>query len=875
MAELKNKISHLVNSQVPDFVLSDHPKFLEFLKVYYTFMESAELILTNIDTSDGILLEAENLVNYNLLLDGTGLETDRTISNINNKILLESSAIGKFERGEIIQGQTSKAQSTILTEDLKNYKLYISSQNKFIQGEVILGLTSGATANITNYRPNPVTNIQELLDFRDPDKVISQFLKQFRKELLATIPESLDDNVNKRTLIKNIKSLYKLKGTNVGNKIFFKLLFDLESETSYPREQILRLSDGKWNTTNIIRIITTQGNSLNLIGREIKGITSGATAIVENAIAFQIGADLITQLTLNPLTTNGNFQISEEIRGTQFNGDLNFIKGTVTGIPSQPVVTSSGNLYSANTVIDINGGGLGALIQVENVGRGELSDIFVENGGTNYQVGDNIVFNNTNTGGGSAVAKVSVVNGGFTTEDNVNLITDHIILEDATTKGDSYFGNKFVQELYTHPNNDPTQNPVLAAADITDVRLINNGFNYSTLPTCAVTSFLGTGVILKSYGEDVGKVLSLKIIDHGKGYENAPALTLVLPTNIFFRDKSGNFSIGENVSGLSIDNSTVITGKVRDVDNGINVLYLNPVLGQFKKGGQITGLTSGATATVFDYNNAFATTNVTALSQTSGNYISQDGHTSENTMKIQDSLLYQDFSYVIKIGRTINDWRDSFKKSMHAAGFFFISTLNIQANLNMRIQSPVVGVTSGIAETPIFSILNSLFATIFGRRLGTQSDGTALRANAKLGVAADQNPATIEHFPPNTRDLTLFTKTQFLLSLKENTNVRNNKSRFGRALSIDLKSLNNLLLDQNFSTQIKLEQLNTVTLIGTKNENIDGELIQMGDFLFKNKTYFTIPSELTRFLANGSNNFSQTNNTFDNTTVTFDATPVP
>ena len=33
-------------------------------------------------------------------------------------------------------------------------------------------------------------------------------------------------------------------------------------------------------------------------------------------------------------------------------------------------------------------------------------------------------------------------------------------------------------------------------------------------------------------------------------------------------------------------------------------------------------------------------------------------------MRIQDSLYYQDFSYVIKVGRAINDWRDSFKKTI-------------------------------------------------------------------------------------------------------------------------------------------------------------------------------------------------------------------
>ena len=43
MAKFTKKITNLINQQVPEFVLSDHPKFLEFVSTYYKFMESAEI----------------------------------------------------------------------------------------------------------------------------------------------------------------------------------------------------------------------------------------------------------------------------------------------------------------------------------------------------------------------------------------------------------------------------------------------------------------------------------------------------------------------------------------------------------------------------------------------------------------------------------------------------------------------------------------------------------------------------------------------------------------------------------------------------------------------------------------------------------------
>ena len=92
-------------------------------------------------------------------------------------------------------------------------------QDKFIKGEVVVGQSSGASGTIGDYRPNPVQNIQDLLNYRDPDKVIQHFLTQFRNEFMKTIPEDLADGVDKRNLIKNIKSLGLLSTLVVGSTV--------------------------------------------------------------------------------------------------------------------------------------------------------------------------------------------------------------------------------------------------------------------------------------------------------------------------------------------------------------------------------------------------------------------------------------------------------------------------------------------------------------------------------------------------------------------------------------------------------------------------------------------------------------------------------
>ena len=64
-------------------------------------------------------------------------------------------------------------------------------------------------------------------------------------------------------------------------------------------------------------------------------------------------------------------------------------------------------------------------------------------------------------------------------------------------------------------------------------------------------------------------------------------------------------------------------------------------------------------------------------------------------MRIQDSLYYQDFSYVIKVGRAINDWRDSFKSTMHTSGFYFTGQVNIESQVDATINNVITGEVSG------------------------------------------------------------------------------------------------------------------------------------------------------------------------------------
>ena len=857
MATFKDKISSLINQQAPEFVLEQHPKFLEFLKIYFTFMESAELHVTSVQSTDGILLETETAQANELILDGSRLDTDRTQLDAGDKILLESSSFGKFTRGETITGSTSNATATVLAEDLSNGRLFISAQNKFKMNETVTGNDSGASAIINNYKPNPVNNIQELLSFRDPDKTISNFLTKFRNEFLNTLPENLDSDVDKRKLIKNVKSLYRSKGTSRGHDLFFRLLFDEPSEIFYPREQMLRASDGQWDTKLILRAIQstgqlTTGDTSDLIGRTITGETSGATAIIENVFKFQIGTNTVTEFILNEDTyASGTFQVDEVIRGTTTDESDSFIKATVTGIPQTITLTNDGALYTEGDTVSLTGGGEGALVSVDTVGRGSLTEFFVDGGGSGYEIGDDIVFNNSDTGGGSATAKVSLVNGGFTPESGVETDSvSHIILEDETVRGDPYTGNKVVQESGS------------GSGDITDIRIIDAGGNYKSLPIVTVDDTNGSSASIFTFGSEIGKVQAIKTIESGAEHQQSPSPpTIALRSKILVLNRTGAFLVGDTVTGVAPD-SSVVTGTVISLDTDRSILTLSG--GNFQIDSTITS-DSGGSATVKVMDQATATTTVAATVNTSGEFLNEDGHLSETTMKIQDSLYYQDFSYVIKVGRSINDWRDSFKQTMHTAGFYFTGQVNITSRIDAQLRS-FTGINSSEFYTQIASILNTLFSTIFGRRLGTNTDGTSLRANPERGVDPDFDDSTITPLSKTTRDITLNQHISLKLQNLPTLTVRGIDLKYGYALAGPrMQSINRFYRlysgsdhpqvstvgatgDSSITTNISpmtMRDWGQFRLGFTKNSTLDGEIAQFRDFTTPDlKTNLAFPTEI-------------------------------
>ena len=426
-SELTTKVSILIDGQVPDYIQADHPIFVDFLRQYYKFLESAQITITG--TVDQVLLETAS-TNF-LTLDGT----DRFSSNDSSKIVFEDST-GKFEVGETITGGTSKATAKILVDD--NETLYISANQKFKEGETITGGTSGATSTLVKYRANPVQNIQQLFEYADPDNTVDHFLNAFRDSFMESIPTSLASGVSKRNLIKQIRDLYAAKGTSEGHKLFFRILLGQEAEIYYPEKDMLRLSDGNWSKPIIIRCTSDTSGAVpaDMVGKNITGASSGTKAQIISEFTFQQDNESITEFSLREDTIEGSgFTISETFTGISETEDIN-MQFTIQGIVTKISVTDSGLLYSKgdSLTVDTAVGNGNVTAEVSEITSGGVSDVFVDSSGTGYKVGDAIKFTAVSADADSVDARafVSVVGGRLSTEDSTDSTAENILLEDGT-----------------------------------------------------------------------------------------------------------------------------------------------------------------------------------------------------------------------------------------------------------------------------------------------------------------------------------------------------------------------------------------------------------------------------------------------------------
>ena len=788
---LDRKISPLIEGQVPDFIQAEHNLFVQFVKSYYKFLESAELKLElNLDS----LIGEENSVNY-ILMEKRSLSQDE---DRGEKIILESGvgSTGKFENGETITGQTSKATATCHVEDTSNGRIFISANQKFIEGETIIGSRTQSQATIISYTPNPVQNIQQLLEYSSPDNTLDILLDNFRKMFMSVIPSTVASNLSKRKLIKAIRDLYTAKGTSEGHKFFLRLLLDEEASIVYPEKFMMRVSGGDWNTPQTLR--TTNGgfpadrDITEFIGQTATGVTSGATIVLVAGEVRKFNTNNVDEnfweYEIDPNTITGTFVTGEQVRVVSKTNDYIY-KFTLANRILDINVQDGGILYSNNDSVSSDDLFANAFngFTVSSAGVGSVSDVVIDDAGTGYAEGDNLVFNSSGQSNiASAVAKVSVVSGMLTLEDGNQILVEsgedatiertdisletgttgfdstspynRIILESSVGIGSSADSLVYESELNTISVPLPSSNykdgiilePETTSGDsdhkgIRKINFINGGAGYTALPAVTVTSTGGSGAKIIANTNNIGSIRDIGI-SLSTGIANDSDNKQILPRV---------HAIVKNITGTVSVNNTITSGgegTIKNFDTTKQIISIQPTVSPnssitmetgsdilLEDGGSIilensyhkgqTGTittSNGATAEIVNINPADATTVLGMFSNKVGAYpIDKLSTIGEAKVRIQDSRYYQQFSYEVQVGAGLSQYINELRKAVHPSGFNVFGKVTIAAKVAAGINVITGKDAPGYTGDDTFTPeLASLFTRVFDNRLVSRRLGT-------------------------------------------------------------------------------------------------------------------------------------------------------
>jgi len=591
-----------------------------------------------------------------------------------------------------------------ITDDSNNFKQFLEAYYEWMQ---------------TVYLPQ-----SHLENIRDIDTTVDMFVEHFKNDIMQPIPEqALTD---KRLLAKRIQDIYRSKGTEQSYKFLFRILFNEDAELFFPKTALLRPSSGTWSARTVIRITdATGGDPLGLIGQtisQIQAVGDGTfrtvTGFVENAVSTQIGSKTVTDLTMDDESITLPFEAEDEfnvktITATSLTTGAT-ITATVVSIITGFNITDGGSYYDIGDLITIvSPTGSEARGEITEIDSGSITGVTIENVGAGYKINDEIIFDNLGTGGPGSNAALSA------RASVTNIDRDSVSLESGNAGG----GGTLLQEN----NFDIDLQEAPEEGAIKQVTVLTGGAFYDRLPTLSLpTGGNRSGGKVVATSTSIGKLRKIELSRFGIDYKVPPIASV--PAISILQNVTGSFNAGDTVtlsaqsfsvedgsggvlleSGdkMLVENQQVCTGTVRDFDTVKQVLKVdNPNVflpfaledgsgrmttetrdtfvqeqsGFFADNNTVTS-SSGGSGKIIDINYPSITTSVGATGTGLGGYLTADGFISESSKKIQDSRFYQDFSYVVQVGQSIDQYKDAVKKLLHPIGLALFGEVQIQTIL--------------------------------------------------------------------------------------------------------------------------------------------------------------------------------------------------
>ena len=623
----------------------DTERFLLFMQAYYEWMQSTTLTLT-----------------------------DKT---------------GTFQVGETIVGASSGAIATIKEVKTNSIIVKLTTKTVFDYSEVINGQTSSAIATINITKDNVGRATGNVLNYKSLETSVDKYVDYLREELYPSIPASYYGD--KRLVAQYFKDFYESKSNEQSYRFLFKLLYNEDIEFYYPGSDILRVSDGNFEKTQIIRTVAISADSRDIflfLNKTIRGETSSVLSNVVDIKKFFIGSLEIAEMTLK--LVSGVFTAGETIV------DINDedLSTTIYGIVSEITVVDGGSGYEDGDIITISGNGSEAQAKVSSITESPISALTVNTIGHGYQLNTSATINNSGTGGTGLVVKVTELANTYTVTSGANTYTaGEISRISILNRGTGYFKKP------TITLQDATISSLGLLSDKL-ITIVNAGSNYGVGNTLIFTGGAGSAAagqiasvtetttydflfedgqrmladgsyydIIKN--EDwavLGPIKRIELTNFGTGYTSAnlPLISIstttgstanLIATNIQGKNANVSVDTSNNIAGIGSIRAVEIT------NFGIDYSAAN------------------ASASSVGDGNANLVPVIAGLGIREGVFLNDDGKIDYKI--IQDSYYYQDYSYVIKSGLTFQTYADTLKGIIHPAGLQPFGEIQILNNIDV------------------------------------------------------------------------------------------------------------------------------------------------------------------------------------------------
>lgn len=269
-----------------------------------------------------------------------------------------------------------------------------------------------------------VGQARSLLEYRDVDTTLEQYIEHFRSKYLFGMPNTT--LADKKFLIKHILDVYRAKGSTRGYKLLFRLLYNEDIQMYLPSDDILRASDGQWSRPKFLEI-TDNPNNASLRGKFVKGVVSNAVAAVEEYTVTPVKSKSIHVLHLS--NVSGVFVPGDPI--VVLDNDINSAAidaaPRVVGSLSDVIISEGGQLFNIGDRLEItDGSGYGGLVRVSDVDlNGSGTILFsIISGGEYISKDASIIFTRDGPGSG-ANFRIDQLTDLHDVVYNTDLIIDH------------------------------------------------------------------------------------------------------------------------------------------------------------------------------------------------------------------------------------------------------------------------------------------------------------------------------------------------------------------------------------------------------------------------------------------------------------------